>query len=199
MADDIVKTTLPNGLAALYSVSAVENYGWKCMPVEDTTFEDVTDEENLLVKSIQIMTSTAPMFSNPIEFSAVDLHFSDAEIRSFRIYKNVNVDSAPHNINDLLPLESLDIELLNPQNTIIVVGKTRKTLTDHNSQLQSSTVERIEYIEKIIAETTESVDIVAEKLIVQGTTFEQTSQEFEFRVTELEISDSANQTRIEAS
>lgn len=199
VADDIVKTTLPNGLIALYSVSAVEDYGWKCAPVEDTTFEDVTNEENLLVKSIRFLTDTALMLSNPIDFSAVDLHFSDAEIRSFRIYKNVNVDSTPHNINDLLPLESLDIELLNPQNTIITVGQIRKTLTDHNSELQSSTIERIEYIEKIIAENTESLDFVAQKLIVQGTTFEQTSQEFEFRVTELEISDSANQTRIEAS
>lgn len=199
VADDIVKKTLPNGLAALYSVSAVEKYGWKCAPVDDTTFDDVTDEENLLVKSIRILTYTAPMFSNPVEFTAADLHFSDAQIRSFRIYKNVYVESEPHNQDDLLPLESLEIELLNPQNTKILVGKTRKTLTDHNSQQQSSTVERIEYIEKIIAENTENLDVVAEKVIVQGSTFEQTSQGFEARVTELEISDGSQKARIEAS
>lgn len=199
ITDDIVKCTLPNGLAALYSVSAVESYGWKCAPVENTTFDDVTEEQNLLVKSAQYMADTAPMFSNPVEFTAADLHFSDAEIRSFRIYKNVNVNSLPHNQSGLFPLETLDIALFNPQDTKITVGVTRKTLTDHNSQQQSSTVKRIEYIERNIAENTNNIDAVAEKLIVQGSSFEQTSQKFEARVTDLEISDSSNQARIEAS
>lgn len=199
ISNDIVKVTLQNGLAALYSVSAVENYGWKCAPVEDTTFEDVTEVEHLLTKSTQFMTNTATMLSNPIEFTAVDLHYSDAEIRSFRIYKNVNVDSLPHNQSGLFPLETLDIDISDPQNTKILVGENRKTLTDYNSQQQSSTVKRIEYIEKNIDENNESLDVVAEKLIVQGSEFKQSSTEIESRVTNIEISNSSYGARIEAS
>ena len=49
--DDIYKVTLSNGLHALYSRTAVENFGWICCPVGESTWDDVTEVNNLLDKA----------------------------------------------------------------------------------------------------------------------------------------------------
>lgn len=118
----------------LYSRSAVADKGWIYAPTSETTWDDVTKVENLLKNSKEYLTNTAVMFSDTVEISAVDLHFEDSEIRSFRIYKNVAVNSAPHNLSATYQLTELDLDLMNPQNTKIVVGKTSKTLTDVQNQ-----------------------------------------------------------------
>jgi hypothetical protein len=51
ITDDIVKVTLSNGLHAIYSISAVEEYGWICPKPSETTWDDVTTVDNLLTKS----------------------------------------------------------------------------------------------------------------------------------------------------
>lgn len=128
-SDDTYKITLDNGLHAIYSESAVENYGWVCCPIEDSTWDDVTDANNLTNKARNYLLGTAGFCDN-IEVTAADLHFSDAEIGSFRIYKKVKVVSKSHNIETNYNLTKLSIDLVNPQNTKIVVGTTRETLTD---------------------------------------------------------------------
>ena len=128
--DDIYKITLGNGLHALYSKSAVENYGWICCPIGESTWDDVTDAGNLLTKASAFLSGTGMFLSDYIEATAADLHFTDAEIRSFRIYKKVRVVAKPHGVATYYKLTKLGIDLLNPQNTKIVVGEKKKTLTD---------------------------------------------------------------------
>lgn len=128
--DDIYKTKLNNGLHALYSKSAVENYGWVCCPIENSTWDDVTEAENLLTRGRDYLLGTAGFSADNIEVTAADLHFTDEEIRSFRIYKKVNVISEPHNIEATYNLTRLRIDLVTPQNTKIVVGTIKDTLTD---------------------------------------------------------------------
>lgn len=128
-ADDTYKVTLDNGLHAIYSKSAVENYGWICCPVGESTWDDVTDANNLKNKARTFLLGTASLLGDNIEVTAADLHFADSEVRSFRIYKKVNVISKPHNIDTFYNLSKLEIDLLNPQNTKIVVGTPSKTLT----------------------------------------------------------------------
>ena len=128
--DDIYKVTLNNGLHALYSESAVENYGWICCPIEESTWDDVTDVNNLKNKARDYLLGTAGFCSDNIEVTAADLHFTDAEIESFRIYKKINVVSEPHNIEATYNLTRLSIDLVNPQNTKIVIGTIKDTLTD---------------------------------------------------------------------
>lgn len=128
--DDIYKITLGNGLHALYSKQAVENYGWICCPIEDSTWDDVTEVDNLLDKAFSFLSGTAMFLSDYIEATAADLHFTDEQIRSFRIYKKVRVIAKPHGVAAYYKLTRLGIDLLNPQNTKIVVGETKKTLTD---------------------------------------------------------------------
>ena len=92
--------------------------------------DEVTEAENLKNKARDYLLGRAGFCSDNIEVTAADLHFTDAEIKSFRIYKKVNVISEPHNIEATYNLTRLSIDLVNPQNTKIVVGTIKDTLTD---------------------------------------------------------------------
>lgn len=123
----------------IYSKSGVENYGWIFAPVSETTWEDVTVAENLLTKSVDWLENVGIMLSSTITASAVDLHLSDAQIQSLRIYRNVNVYSDPHGLKATYPITKLEIPLLKPQSTKITVGATRQTLTEQTGE-QAETI-----------------------------------------------------------
>lgn len=133
---DITEDIVKNG-DTLYSRSAVESYGWICAPTKETTWDDVTLVSNLVSKGIDWLVTQGIRVANTIEVKAVDLHFTDAEIRSFRIYRNIQVISAAHGFEAIYPLTRLDIDLLNPQNTKITVGDTALTLIDKQNDTTS--------------------------------------------------------------
>lgn len=166
--DDIVKITLPQG-HFLYSKSAIENYGWIVAPTDDTTWSDVTEPQNLLTKSTTFLLNDGVMLSETTEFKSVDLHFTDAEIRSFRIYRKQRAYSKPHNLSGIYDLTELDIDILNPQNTLITVGNSRRTLTSLNAQQQSSNTQRIENVEKDISENRTQLSEIQNQVFTQST------------------------------
>lgn len=130
ITDDIVKSG-----DTLYSKKAVEAYGWIYAPISATTWDEVTDESELLTVGVEWLTGSGlPL--NGLEATAVDLHFTDEQVESLRIYKNVNVRSGPHEVAESFPLAKLEIELLKPQNTKVTVGKTIKTLTERTALQQ---------------------------------------------------------------
>ena len=134
LTDDLVKKG-----KFIYSKSAVEAYGWICVPVENSTWDDVTEVANLKTKGMNYLTGTGMLLSNTITVKAVDLHFSDDQIQSFRIYRNILVDSPVHGVSGVsYPLTKLDIDLMNPQNTVITVGATSRTLIDINADRENN-------------------------------------------------------------
>lgn len=140
LTDDLVKKG-----KFIYSKSAVEGYGWICVPVEDSTWNDVTVVNNLKTKGMNYLIGTGMLLSNTITVKAVDLHFSDNQIQSFRIYRNILVDSPAHGVSGVsYPLTKLDIDIFNPQNTTITVGTTSRTLVDINADRENNTDEKIE-------------------------------------------------------
>lgn len=142
ITDDIVKTG-----DTLYSKNAVEEYGWIYAPTSETTWEDLTDEAELLTTGVEWLTKgSVPM--SAIEATAVDLHFTDEQVESLRIYKNVNVRSAPHDVAESFPLSKLEIELLNPQNTKVTVGKKIKTLTEKTALEQEKAQDKYSKLSK---------------------------------------------------
>lgn len=184
ITDDIVKVTLPNGLHAIYSISAVEEYGWICPKPSETTWDDVTTVEALLTKSVEHLTGTAVMLSDTVETTAVDLHFSNKEIQSFRIYRNVVAKSTPHNLSKTYPLTKLEIPLLEPENTKITLGDTVKTLTGESIKKESSTIQRIESAEKDIEANRTSVTEAKQLTITQSTQAVNTATEILFGALE---------------
>ena len=164
ITDDIVKEG-----DMIYSRSAREKYGLIIAPVEKTTWEDVTEANNLLTKSVDFLASDGMLLSETVEVTAVDLHFTDEQIQSFRIYRNVKVLSDPHGHSGTYQLSKLDIDLQNPQNTKITVGVTQRTLTDINSESKSDTIQRIESAEKDISENKSEVVYAKQQIISQAT------------------------------
>lgn len=139
ITDDIVKEG-----EVLYSVSAVEQYGFICAPTAETTWDDVTDAKNLQTKGTEYLTQTAVKLVNTITIKAVDLHFSDDEIEAFRIYRYVYLWSKPHGQEDSLKLTKLEIDILNPQNTVITIGDTKLSLTDINAGNKQDATMKVE-------------------------------------------------------
>lgn len=137
--DDIVKRG-----RFLYSKSAVERYGWICADPKESTFEDVKTTSELLRKAVKMLTGDGVLLSQTIEVSAFDLHLTNDQIQSLRIYKNINVRSDPHGLSATYPLSKLDLDLLKPQSTKITVGKTEKTLTEQTASKVNNAVQRVE-------------------------------------------------------
>lgn len=164
ITDDIVK----NG-DTLYSKAAVEAYGWICAPVKESTWEDVTEAENLQTKGVNALSGDFTLQSDTVEVSAVDQHFTAEQVQSFRIYRKVKVRSSPHGMNGTFHLSKLSLDLLNPDNTKITVGATQRTLTDITSQRESSTVERVETVRKDIEANRTEVDIIKSQVLTQST------------------------------
>lgn len=144
LTDDLVKQG-----AFIYSKSAREEFGWICVPPQESIWNDVTNVDNLKKKAMEYLTGTAMLFSGTTTIRAVDLSFTDDQIQSFRIYRNILVNSPVHGItNESYRLTKLDIDILNPQNTTITIGEVVRTLIDINRQellLQSSQESAVQY------------------------------------------------------
>lgn len=179
ITDDIVKRG-----DTIYSRSAVEAFGWVYAPVKETTWEDVTISENLFTKGVAWLSGTGVKLSNTRTITAVDLHFSDAQIRSFRVCRNIITNSAPHGLSDVLGLMKLDLDLLNPQNTKISIGDTKLSLTDQNNRQHSDTMQRIESAEKDISENRQNVTEAKQQIITQSTSVINTCEEIILKALE---------------
>lgn len=151
IADGNVTEDLVKSGDALYSVSGVQQYGWICAPTNETTWNDVEDTETLLNRAVEWMTNRSPL-NQSIEVTAVDLHFTDAQIRSLRMYQNVSVYSDPHGLSESFQISSLEIDLLNPQKTKIEVGKsTYLALTDKTTLKYERIKSDVESVQDVVA------------------------------------------------
>ena len=117
----------------LINRQALEKYGFICAPPSETTWDDVTTVETLVEKGMEYLNEKAIKLMNTITIKAVDLHFADADVESFRIYEHVDVESEPHDHVGRYQLTQLDIDIQNPQNTVITLGDTQLSMTDINS------------------------------------------------------------------
>lgn len=178
---DITEDLVKSG-DTIYSKSAVAEHGWIYAPTSETTWEDVTNDSNLLTKGAEWLANGGMLFSHGVEVTAVDLHFTDAQIESLRICKNVNVHSGPHGLSEQFPLTKLEIELLNPQNTKITVGKTIIPFTEKVGIQQEEAENKYSKISKTQDEIRLEVVNKTEEL---QSTFVQTTEQFSLTVEDL--------------
>jgi hypothetical protein len=172
ITDDIVKSG-----DTIYSKKAVEAYGWIYAPISDTTWNDVTEAANLRTKAVNALQGDLVLMTNTVEISFVDLHFTDKQIQTFRMYRNVKVRSAPHGHSGTYELPKLSLDLHKPENGKATVGKTERSLLDINSDKESSTIERIESAEKDIEENRSQTNEVANQVVRQSTQMYNTADE----------------------
>ena len=144
---DVTKDIYKEG-DLLISRTAKDAYGLIIAPPKDTTWDDITLADNLKSKGSEYLATVASKLTNTITIAAVDLHFTDAEIAAFRIYRYIQVESKPHGHQDRYRLTKLDIDILNPQNTKITLGDTRLSMTDINRGTKQSVEEALQSVTK---------------------------------------------------
>lgn len=105
-------------------------YGVIFAPREVSIWDDVTEPENLLKKAEEYLDKTGIRLKETIELRALDLNLTDAEIEGFNHCEYIHVVSEPHGIDSLYLLREMDIPLDEPQNMIITIGESRRSLAD---------------------------------------------------------------------
>jgi hypothetical protein len=132
------------------------------MPLDESTNKDITQVENLKDWAMECLSGTASKYSNTIVIKAVDMSFTNEQIAVIRAYRNAIVNAPTHGIDNMVyPLPKLEIDILNPQNTVITVGDTVRSLVDINRQQMTNNqgqISEVKYdVQKVNATVTETV------------------------------------------
>lgn len=168
-AGDLPEDLFKNG-DYIYSKSGVEKYGWICVPINESTWDDVTLPKNLIPNAVERMAGNTLKLTSTITIRAVDLHFSDGEIPTIKVYRNIIVDIPTHGIEgEIMPLPELEIDILNPKNTVIVLGDTMRSMLDINQQQQHNAATKIEQVQFEAKENITNVTELKEQLLIQNT------------------------------
>lgn len=132
LSDGTISGTLVKSGKIIYDSATVETYGRITKVVE---WEDVTIAANLQTKAAAELSAGVSM-PETIECKACDLHGIDGTTPSYRLGKMIEAHSTPHGLSDTYPLMDLSPDIFHPGNTMIVMGKTVRTLT--NSMVAST-------------------------------------------------------------
>lgn len=119
--DDIVKSG-----NIVYSKSGRETYGQITKLVQ---FAETTVAKNLVSSAAKWLRSNGLGEKESITCTAVDLHLVDSDVASLRVGRHTLVSSLPHGFENQFPLLEMSLDIINPQNTSITMGRTRRTFT----------------------------------------------------------------------
>jgi len=171
LPDGAIDTDLVKSGETIYSTSGVAAYG-KITHVEK--FDGVEENTNLRTKAAAMLAANG--LASTITVKACDLHGLDAGV-SFRVGRKTLLTSTPHNFSAQYPLMELDIDIMDPGQTEITLGKTLVSQTDYNKNQQTADTQRMEQLRADVAQqqATEIAGVVQE-LSEQITSATQTSQ-----------------------
>ena len=111
-----------DGKDYVYSPDAVENFGWIYATV---TWDGVTTAAALKSKGQKYLSDI--QFENMvIEAKAIDLHFVDPKTERFKISDQIRVVSKPHGLDRYFRLTKQTINICNPENDAITLGKDER-------------------------------------------------------------------------
>ena len=120
LTDDLVKSGL-----TIYSKSGVATYGRITRHIK---WDDVTVAANLQTKAKAALADNGLSMPETITCKAVDLGWQDG-IQHFRVGRMTALFSTPHGYSASYPLMELAPDILDPGNTQITLGATRRTFT----------------------------------------------------------------------
>lgn len=122
-----------DGTDYVYSQEAVEIYGWIYDKVD---FSDVNDPNTLLTKAKEYLKKCSNL-AITIELTAADLHMVDVDIDSIGLGDLIPCVSQYHNLLSTIGdvstyylVSKYEIDLENPANTKITLGKTLSVLSE---------------------------------------------------------------------
>lgn len=117
-----------NGVPYIVNEEAAAIYGRIYKAV---VFDEITQESTLLTTAREYLAQNYAG-SSTVEIKAVDLSTVDSDMESFRVGQWVRVFDAKHFSNDgqTFLIRKMTIDIHNPANTKITIGKTSEGLTD---------------------------------------------------------------------
>lgn len=149
LTDDLVKSG-----KVIYSKSGVATYGRITRHIK---WDDVTVAANLQTKAKAALADNGLSMPETITCKAVDLGWQEG-IQHFRVGRMTALVSTPHGYSTSYPLMELAPDILDPGNTQITLGSTRRTFTgsqidavrkaeESTSQVRTDLNKKIEDIE----------------------------------------------------
>lgn len=120
LTDDLVKSGL-----TIYSKSGVATYGRITRHVK---WDDVTVAANLQAKAKAALADNGLSMPETIKLTAVDLGWQE-DVQHFRVGRMTVLFSTTHGYSTSYPLMELSPDILDPGNTRITLGATRRTFT----------------------------------------------------------------------
>lgn len=176
-----------NGSKYLVDEEAVALYGFRCAPISETTWEDVTVPANLKTKGETWLKSTGIKLSNTIKLSALDLRHLGVASDSYGFLDYVRVSVYPLNVKALYLLTEIAIPLADPSELSISLGETFMSLADRQQQTASQLQQGIEKVEQSIPGKVQSgvQNEITETMTTVQTLIEQTSNSILSQVSEI--------------
>lgn len=116
----------------------VELYG---KIVKVVHWDDITTAKELLKKA-KLYLSEMQYENMQLEVKAVDFHLADENVPAINLLDEIRVVSTPHGLDKFFPVTKLDIQLDQPENTIITLGTVVKTslttqTNDRNNEIKT--------------------------------------------------------------
>lgn len=144
-------TSVNGGVDYIENAEAVEMYGriWGYQK-----WDDVTEPGILLAKAREYLKEASTLPAS-LEVSAVDLAAIDSTVQQFQLGFWTDVSSVPHGINQKFLLTRREINLLDPGQGSIILGRQTKTLTGTTVKNQTAISDRIE---KVAEDTAQEIN-----------------------------------------
>ena len=146
-----------DGSKYLVNTDAVALYGWRCAPLDLTTWDDVTMPENLKTKGAAFLNGTLVKLTNSIKLTAEDLAHLGVESDTFGFLDYVRVSIYTANINQIYLLTGITIPLDDPSELTISLGITTLSLTDQQARRASDIVGQVERVESSVSEVQQQI------------------------------------------
>lgn len=150
LTDDLVKSGL-----TIYSKSGVDTYGRITRHVK---WDDVTVVANLQTKAKAALADNGLSMPETITCKAVDLGWQEG-IQHFRVGRMTALLSTPHGYSASYPLMELAPDILDPGNTQISLGATRRTFTGSQIDAGRKTEASIDSTKRDLTQRIENIEL----------------------------------------
>ena len=150
LTDDLVKSG-----KIIFSKSGVATYGRITRHVK---WDDVTAAANLQTKAKAALADNGLSMPETITCKAVDLGWQEG-IQHFRVGRMTALVSTPHGYSASYPLMELAPDILNPGNTQITLGATRRTFTGSQIDAGRKTEASIDSTKRDLTQRIENIEL----------------------------------------
>lgn len=179
LTDDLVKSG-----KIIYSKSGVATYGRITRHIK---WDDVTVDTNLRAKAKAALADNGLSMPETITCKAVDLGWQEG-IQHFRVGRMTALVSTPHGYSASYPLMELSPDILDPGNTQITLGATRRTFTGSQIDAVRKAEESAGQVRTDLNKKIEDIELTPGPPGQQGVSVTETAVEYYLSTSETELS-----------